>query len=127
MEIASSYNLIYKTKRNYQNTFGNLKEITETKCNFWNKMELNKRGISKASSVANQIAAFSIKYYIFSNRDLSRQRSSYPSSSTEALLRTHRSTKHQLQRKFCLKGRKTKELKAATKVLAPFTNGKQMK
>ena len=37
---------------------------------------------------------------------------------------THRSTKHQLQQKLCLNGRKTKELKAVTKVLALFTKWK---
>ena len=43
---------------------------------------IKKRGISKASSVANHIAAFAIKHYLFSNRDLGRQRPSYPSSLT---------------------------------------------
>ena len=80
---------------------------------------IKKRGISKASSVANHIAAFAIKHYLFSNRDLGRQR-----SSTEAPLMTHRSTKHKLQQKLCLNGRKAKELKAVTKVLELFTKWK---
>ena len=37
---------------------------------------------------------------------------------------THRSTKHKLQQKLCLNGRKAKELKAVTKVLVLFTKWK---
>ena len=37
---------------------------------------------------------------------------------------THRSTKHKLQQKLCLNGRKAKELKAVTKVSALFTKWK---
>ena len=37
---------------------------------------------------------------------------------------THRSTKHQLQQKLYLNGRKSRELKAVTKVLALFTKWK---